>query len=159
VAAGRENADKLKTLDETLSAKPDYWSTQVRIAHWTVAAWLAHAEGKSDEAVKLMRQAADLDDATGKHPVTPGPILPARELLGDLLLELRRPAEALQEFEAALRDSPNRLNALYGAARAAELAGNREKARSYYMQLVALGERGDGERAELQAAKAFLAKN
>jgi hypothetical protein len=105
-----------------------------------------------------MREAAALEDATEKHPVTPGPIFPACELLGELLLELQQPAQALQEFEASIPKEPNRFNGLYGAARAAELAGEGEKARTYYGQLVALSERSDADRPALQQAKAFLAK-
>ena len=105
----------------------------------------------------MVRSAADLEDTTEKHPVTPGAIVPARELLGDLLLELNKPREALKEFEASLVVSPNRFNGLYGAARAAELSGDREKAKSFYAKLAKLGERSDGSRPELAAAKVFLA--
>ena len=106
-----------------------------------------------------MRSAADLEDSTEKHPVTPGPIVPVRELLGELLLDLQQPAQALVEFEAALRSSPNRFNSLYGVARSAELSGDRDKARGRYAQLVALCEKADTERPELQRAKAFLARD
>ena len=91
--------------------------------------------------------------------MTPGPIVPARELLGELLLDLQQPAQALVEFEAALRSSPNRFNSLYGVARSAELSGDRDKARGRYAQLVALCEKADTERPELQRAKAFLARD
>jgi Tfp pilus assembly protein PilF len=104
-----------------------------------------------------MRSAAELEDATAKHPVTPGPILPARELLGEPLLELKQPAQALREFEASLRASPNRFNGLSGAAQAAQHAGDAEKARGYYAQLVSLSEHGDTTRAELTEAQTFLA--
>jgi Tfp pilus assembly protein PilF len=104
-----------------------------------------------------MRSAAELEDATEKHPVTPGPILPARELLGDMFLELKQPAQALREFEASLSASPNRFNGLSGAARAARQAGDAEKARSYYAKLVSLSEHGDTARAELTEARTFLA--
>ncbi len=105
-----------------------------------------------------MRAAADLEDTTEKHPVTPGAIVPARELLGELLLELREPQHALKEFEASLRVLPNRFNGLFGAAKAAEMSGDRNKASMFYAKLTALGERGDGSRPELQAAKKFLAR-
>jgi tetratricopeptide (TPR) repeat protein len=104
-----------------------------------------------------MRAAADLEDTTEKHPVTPGAIVPAREQLGDLLLELGEPQQALKEFEAAMLVSPNRFNGLYGAARAAEMAGDQNKARTFYAKLLSLSERSDGQRVELQAAKTFLA--
>jgi tetratricopeptide (TPR) repeat protein len=155
----RPNVEKLQELHKALvEAKQDYWAGQVEIQHRAAAAWLARAEGKPEEAVRLMREAAALEDATEKHPVTPGPIFPARELLGDLLLALEQPAPALQEFEASIPKEPNRFNGLYGAARAAELAGEAEKARTYYGQLVALSAGGDTDRPALQQAKAFLAK-
>jgi tetratricopeptide (TPR) repeat protein len=122
------------------------------------SAWLAYADGKSDEALSLARSAADLEDKTGKHPVTPGSVLPARELLGDLLMEMKRPAEAMAEYEKSLKETPNRLNGLYGAARAAELSGNPEKARALYAQLLQnLGDRRP-DREDVQQARAYLAK-
>jgi hypothetical protein len=157
--SARANVDQLQALHTALvEAKQDYWAGQVEIQHRAAAAWLARAEGKQEEAVRIMREAAALEDATEKHPVTPGPLFPARELLGELLLELQQPAQALQEFEAAIPKEPNRFNGLYGAARAAELAGEVEKARTYYGQLVALSEPSDTDRPALQQAKAFLAK-
>jgi tetratricopeptide (TPR) repeat protein len=122
-----------------------------------VAAWVARAEGKNEDALQQMRAAADLEGSTEKHPVTPAPIVPARELLGDLLLELNQPAQALGEFEASLGREPNRFNGLYGAAKAAESSGDREKAKTYYTKLIALCIRADTERPELLQAKAFLA--
>jgi tetratricopeptide (TPR) repeat protein len=122
------------------------------------AGWLAHAEGKNDEAVQLLRSAAELEDSTDKHPVTPGAILPARELLGDLLIELKQPAQALKEFEIVLQTAPNRFNSLFGAAHAAQLMGNQQKARTYYQKLVASCAYADNARPELQQAKKFLAK-
>jgi tetratricopeptide (TPR) repeat protein len=157
-AAARKEIERLSSIQKSLAeAKENYWATQVEIQRRTAAAWLAHAEGKQEEALKLLRSAADLEDTTEKHPVTPGAIVPARELLGELLLELRQPQQALKEFEASLLVSPNRFNGLYGAAKAAELSGDREKARTFYAKLTALGERSDGQRPELQAAKVFLA--
>ena len=103
-----------------------------------------------------MRSAADLEDSTDKHPVTPGAILPARELLGDLYLELSQPADALREYERSLADSPNRLNGLYGAGRAAQLAGDDSKAQVFYQKLVRICAGGDANRAELQRAREFL---
>lgn len=105
------------------------WGTQVEIQRQVASAWLAFAEGKQSDAVGLMRQAAALDEATEKHPVTPGAILPAREQLGELLLAVGKPAEALSAFEASLLRAPGRLNSILGAARAARLSGNLAKAR------------------------------
>jgi tetratricopeptide (TPR) repeat protein len=157
-AGASKDIERLASIQKSLAeAKENYWATQVEIERRAASAWLAHAEGKNEEALNLMRSAADLEGSTEKHPVTPGAIVPARELLGDLLLELREPQQALKEFEASLLVSPNRFNGLYGAARAAELAGDRQKARAFYAQLTALGANSDGTRPELRAAKVFLA--
>lgn len=156
VATAREGAPKLAELRDILKqAGEDYWANQVEIQRIEAAGWTAFAEGKKDEALSLLRSAADLEDATDKHPVTPGPITPAREMLAEALLELKRPAEALPEFEKTLVSSPNRFNALYGAARAAELAGNRDKAREHYAALLKISS-PTSERQELRSAKAFL---
>ncbi len=128
------------------------------MARREVAAWVARAEGRNDEAVKLLGAAADLEDSTEKQPITPGPVLPARELLADLLLDLGRPGEALKEFEASLRNAPNRFDSLFGAGRAAELSGDREKAGRFYSQLLNVCDRADSDRADLTAAKQFLEK-
>lgn len=104
-----------------------------------------------------MRAAADHEDRTDKHNVTPGVILPTRELLGEMLLELKQPGLAVIEFEATLRTAPNRFNALSGAARAAQLSGDNEKARTYYAKLLAICEHADGDRPELQAARSLVA--
>jgi hypothetical protein len=158
-AKARKEVDTLQSLHSALvEAKQSYWADQVEIQRRAAAAWVAHVDGKPDEALTLMRSAADLESSTEKHPVTPGPIVPARELLGELLLDLNQPAQALPEFEASLHSDLNRLNGLYGAARAAELSGDRAKARTYYANLVALCEQADTERPELMTAKAFLAK-
>jgi tetratricopeptide (TPR) repeat protein len=106
-----------------------------------------------------MRQAADREDATEKHPVTPGAIQPAREMLGELLLETGQPAKALAEFEASQKTDPNRLHGLAGAARAAEAAGDKAKAKSYYVKLLDLTKSADSERPEVARAKAFVATN
>ncbi len=103
-----------------------------------------------------MGAAADLDDATDKHPVTPGSIMPAREQLGELLIEVKRPAEALTAFETSLATAPNRFVGLYGAARAARLAGDKVKARTYYTKLVELTRYADSPRPEIDEAKKFL---
>ncbi|HYN85469.1 MAG TPA: hypothetical protein VER32_09460 [Pyrinomonadaceae bacterium] len=157
--AAREEVDKLDEIRRTLAeVRGDYdWGKQAEIMRQVAAAWLAHAERRDEEALALMRAAADLDDATDKHPVTPGSLLPAREQLGELLLEVMRPAAALREFETSLRSAPNRFNGLYGAARAAKLAGDRKTARSYYAKLVALSRLADGTRPEVAEAKEFLA--
>jgi hypothetical protein len=160
VAKAREVIGQLESAHKALlDNKEPYWANQVDIQRQIVTAWLAFAEGKNEEAVAKMRAAADAEDATDKHPVTPGAIRPARELLGDMLVEMKRGAEALPEFEAVLKAAPRRLNALYGAGRSAELAGNTAKAGEYYAMLVDLTRDGDGTRAELAAAREFLSKH
>ncbi len=95
-----------------------YWAEQVEIQRRAADAWIARADGRNDEAVTLMQSAADLEDATDKSPVTPGALLPAREMLGDPLLELNQPAKALEAYEHSLKDSPNRRNGRAGVGRA-----------------------------------------
>ncbi len=158
-AAARQEVEELAAIRQALvEVKGDYdWAKQVDIERQVAAAWLAHAEGKHEESLRLMRAAAELDDATEKHPVTPGAILPAREQLGELLLALKQPHAALQEFETSLRSAPNRFNGLYGAARAAKLAADQKRAKTYYTKLVALCRQADSIRPEIAEAKAFLA--
>jgi tetratricopeptide (TPR) repeat protein len=159
IAAAHRDVEKLVVIQQALvQAKDAYWADQVEIQRRAASAWLALAEGDREKALELMRAAAELEDSTEKHPVTPGVILPAREMLGDLLLETGQPAKALIEFEVSLRNAPNRFNGLAGAARAAELAGDRKKAADYYTQLVKLCNNADGARPELQWAKAFRSK-
>ena len=157
-ASARQEVEKLTAIREALIvAKGDYdWAGQVEIERQVASGWLAHAEGHDDDALRLVRAAAELDDATDKHPVTPGAILPAREQLGELLLELKQPLAALQEFETSLRTTPNRFNGLYGAARAAKLASDQKRAKTYYAKLVALCRHADSIRPEIEEAKAFL---
>jgi tetratricopeptide (TPR) repeat protein len=157
-AAARPEIEKLASIQKALSGiKIGYdWAMQVEIQRRTATAWLAHAEGNNDEALRMMRAAADLEDTTEKHPVTPGAILPAREMLGDLLLEVNQSAPALKEYETVLENSPNRFNSLYGAAQAAEASGDHKKARSYYQKLVALCDQSNGSRPELQKAKLYV---
>lgn len=132
------------------------WASQVEVQRLAAVAWLNHAEGNQAAALRSMQAAADLEDTTDKHPVTPGPVLPARELLGELLLELDQPARALPEFEAVLRSFPNRFNALYGAGRAAEICRDLKKAEGFYSQLLKSCQQADTQRLELQNARAFL---
>jgi hypothetical protein len=159
VASAKRDLARLEALrDGMTAAKNTYWADQAEVQRLGVAAWIARAEGRNDEALSLMRQAADREDATEKHPVTPGAIQPAREMLAELLLELNQPAKALAEFEASQRTDPNRLHGLAGAARAAELAGDQTKARKYYEQLIAMTKTGDTERPEVVRARAFTSK-
>lgn len=159
LAAAREALGRLEAIEKELDQKGDkYWSGQVAIQRLEAASWIARAEGKSEDALRLARSAAELEASTEKHPVTPGSIVPARELLGDLLLELKQPAAALQEYEASLATSPNRLHGLAGATRAASGSGDRDKAASYYGKLLLSTSRADGQRAEIAEAKEALAR-
>ena len=159
-AAGAEKeAQELARLRDALrAAKNEYWATEVEVSRLGVAAWAALARGRADDALALMRSGADAEDRSEKHIVTPGRLLPARELLGDMLLELRRPAEALKEFEAAQLREPGRFRGYAGAARAAVQSGDRAKARHYYVKLVDMAGAGDA-RPDLSQARAFLAAN
>jgi tetratricopeptide (TPR) repeat protein len=135
----------------------DYWAVQVLIQRKLASAWLAHVEGHGEEAVALLRSAANLEDTTEKSAITPGPLVPARELLGEMLIEQGRPEEARVEFEAILEKGPDRFRSLYGAGRAAELGGDLERARLHYDESRTLCGEGDGpERAEFQHARTFL---
>jgi hypothetical protein len=121
-------------------------------------AWIAHSEKHDPAALVVMRSAADLEDATDKHPATPCSMLPMRELLGELLLEQHDGPHALIEYETALRRAPHRLAALYGATRAADAAGDAGKAKSYYAQIVEQCNRADGDRVEIKEARERLAR-
>ncbi|HEV8197277.1 MAG TPA: hypothetical protein VGP87_11590, partial [Gemmatimonadales bacterium] len=132
--------------DRLLQAKEAYWSEQVEIQRQAAVAWLGFAMGRQDEALAGMRAAADREDATEKNAITPGPLAPARELLGEMLLAAHRPAEALTAFETALRHEPNRFRTIAGAARAAHGSGNARAAARYDAALLKLGARADRPR-------------
>jgi tetratricopeptide (TPR) repeat protein len=136
-----------------------YFRRQLELQQLAVKGWLAWGEGRNDEAIALLRYAADEEDALGKHPVSPGAILPVRELLGDLYLELDRPADALAAFEQSLKLNPERYRAIAGAARAAERAGKAGAAHDYYAKLLQLAKPGDGTRPEIAQARAFVARD
>ncbi len=157
--AAREDVEQLASIRDTLTQGNDqYWADQVDIQSESATAWITLAEGKGEEALRQMRSAADHEDRTDKNNVTPGVILPARELLGEMLLELKQPAQAMLEFEVTLRTAPNRFNALSGAARAAKLSGDNEKAKTYYARLLTICAHADGDRTELQDARSLLAQ-
>ncbi|MGZ5172186.1 MAG: hypothetical protein ACXWCY_32645, partial [Burkholderiales bacterium] len=155
-AAAKTDLARLTELrDELAAAKNSYWAGQVDIQWLGASAWTALAEGRRDDAVKLMRTAADKESATEKASISPGPILPARELLGDMLLDLGQPALALKEYEASQQREPNRFRGWYGAATAAAKSGDSAKAKTYYAKLAALAQHGDS-RPELQQARQYL---
>jgi tetratricopeptide (TPR) repeat protein len=155
----RGDVAALETLRDVLKAKNDvYWATVVEAQRQAAAAWLARAEGDDDAALRLAHEAAEIEGRIEKHPITPGPLLPARELEGDLLLELDRPAEALAAYRNTLEREPRRARSLYGAARAAEAGGDEAAAGGYYAQLVELMA-ADSPREELARARAYLARS
>jgi len=148
-----------RIVDGLKTAKDNYWATEVEVQRLSAAGWIAQANGNSDEGLTLMRSAADMEDKSEKAAVTPGRLVPARELLGEMLIEMNRPAEALQAFETSEKHDPNRFRGLYGAAKAAALAGDQAKARSYYEKLFVLVQKADTERPEIKEARDSLAKN
>ena len=159
-AAARSAIGALQTIHEQLTQqKESYWAEQIEIQRRSAAAWLSLLEGHAEEALSEMRAAAALEDGTEKAAVTPGPLAPARELLGEMLMQLNRPAEALAEFAQTLEREPNRFRTLYGAAKSASLTGDREKARTYYATLVKICERADTPgRPELVEAQREMSK-
>jgi hypothetical protein len=149
---------QLTALRDALREKKDaYWSEQVDIQRQVAMAWVLFATARQDEASKMMSAAADAEDKTEKSPVTPGPLAPARELYGAMLLEQGKGAEALAAFEATLRKEPNRLNAMLGAAAAAMMAGDSAKARQYAAAAAAQASDASVDRAGVVKARALLA--
>jgi len=154
--AARQSISTLETLRDRAAETSQYWAKQIEIQRLMAEAWLIYRQGKKDEALEMMRHAAALEASTEKHPVTPGEVLPAQELLGDMLLDLDRYEEASTAYQAALNRSPNRFNSLYGAGRAAELKGDSSQAALYYRKLVEVTTKADVEPLRLQQARAFL---
>ena len=147
---------RLAELRDRLQAMTDaYWAEQVDIQRRVALAWQSFAAGRTMEGLAQMEAAADAEDATDKASVTPGPLAPARELYGDMLLAAGRAREAVTMFEATMKKEPGRFRGTYGAARAAEVAGDRAKARLYYSQLLETAREADTQRPELQAARKF----
>jgi tetratricopeptide (TPR) repeat protein len=160
VPGAREDIARLQQLRGALETmKLGYWVQQSDIQIVAASAWLALGEDRKADALGLMRRATEMEAATDKHPVTPGPLVPTRELLGEMLLELGQPAEALAEFERLEQAEPNRLLPLYNAARAAEAVGDNLKAQHYYRKLLELAAKRDTERPEIARARARLALN
>ena len=156
-AAAQADIERITTLrDDLKTQKSLYWANEVEVMRLTSLAWTALAQNKNDEALALMRQAADTEDKSDKNIVTPGRLLPARELLGDMLLELKQPAEALKAYEASQVREPNRFRGLYGAGQAAAQSGQRDKARLYFTGLIELASSGDA-RPEMEQARQYLA--
>jgi tetratricopeptide (TPR) repeat protein len=150
--------ERIQALARKLADAGDaYWAEQVRIQETAAAAWIAWAEGRRDEAVRLMRAAADLEDRTEKHIAMENRLSPMREMLGEMLLAAGQPRDALPEFEASLRVALNRYRSVAGAAKAAESIGDRQAAGTWYRRLLQLTAEADTERLEIMAARKFLA--
>ncbi len=156
--ARNEIAELEKLRDREKQMNDAYWAEQVEIQRLGASAWATRAEGKNDEALSLMRSASQREDATEKAAVTPGPLKPAREQLGEMLLLENQPAQALKEFEETLTREPRRFRAVYGAAHSAQLSGNRGKMRTYYQQLIEICKSSDTARPELQEAVKAVAE-
>ena len=157
VAAAEKDAGQLAAIHKQLeTARNTYWATEVEVQRLAVAGWIALAKGNAEEGAKLMRASADLEDRNEKHIVTPGRMLPARELLGEMLLEQKNPAAALKEFQISQVREPNRFRNYAGSAMAAEALGDRAQAAGYYAKLLALSK--SGNRPELEKAKAYIAQ-
>jgi tetratricopeptide (TPR) repeat protein len=159
IPAARQEVEALNSHRAALQKSGDiYWADRVGEQVTALSAWISLADGATDRAITDMRRAADGEDGSIKHVAMENRLYPMRELLGDLLLEAQQPALALAEYERALKSTPNRYRGLYGAARAAAAAGNKQRAATYYTGLVALAKTGDGTRPEVSQARSFLGR-
>jgi tetratricopeptide (TPR) repeat protein len=156
IAGAEAEIARLQSLEDKLKGSDTYWANQIEVQRLAAAGILAHAQGDDQKAVALVRAAADLDATMDKHPATPSSVLPARELLADLLLELNQPAAALIEYQAMLNPDPNRFRSLLGAARAAKQTGDSATAHEAYRKLVTLSKPAGPERPELAEARSYL---
>ena len=152
----KQSLEKLTDLQNTFqdAESNKYWINQIEIQKKVVEAWLLYAQNEMEKSLEMMTAAADLEDATSKNPVTPGALLPAREMLGDLYLELNQPKDALDQYELSLKNNPNRFNTLYGAGKSAELLGSKEKADFYFKELLKLN--NNPNRAKIVYARNFV---
>jgi len=158
-ASAQKDVERIAALrDELKAAKNEYWANEVEVMRLASLAWVALVQKNADEALALMRRAADMEDKSEKNIVTPGRLLPAREQLGDMLLELKRPAEALKEYEASQVREPNRYRGLYGTGMAASQSGDKAKAKQYFSRLVDMAGSAS-PRTEIGSARAYLARD
>jgi tetratricopeptide (TPR) repeat protein len=158
-AAAQADLAKLVEIRSALEkANQGYWAGQVEIQTLAAKAWISRADGKREEALKLMRAAADLEDSSEKHVAMENRLYPMRELLGDMLMEEGQAGPALAEYEASMKNARERLRGFYGAARAADASGDKAKARAYYAELVRLAGAADTDRDEIRTAKTALAE-
>jgi len=159
-SSAEDDALALENIHKALvEAKNTYWATEVEIQQLAVAAWLAHARGKPEEALKLMRASADLEDVNEKHIVTPGRIVPARELLAEMLIEQGQPGAALVELEASRKREPNRFRNYSASAKAANMMGDKAKAAEYATKLLELAKDADTRRTEINQAYNMVVRN
>ena len=160
IEGAKSELTKLKQLHDTLERQKDlYKSNQVAIQINAGEAWIKFASGQKKEVISLMKLAADMEDRTEKHPVTPGEVLPARELLADMLIQLQQYKNALLAYEGVLQKSPNRFNSLFGAGTAAEKSGNTQKAILYFKQLSTITDTTKSYRPELATTRSFLTRS
>jgi tetratricopeptide (TPR) repeat protein len=160
LTAAQVDIDKLKELRTSLEkASQPYWAGQVEVQILAAQAWVAQAQGSKEDALKFMRGAADLEDASEKHVAMENRLYPMRELLGDMLMTQGQPKAALKEYEASLKNTPMRLRGFYGAAKAAEASGETKKARDYFAKLARLTRKADSDRPELREMKQRLASS
>ena len=158
VAAAQADVAKLIEIRAGLEkANQSYWAGQVEIQVLAAQAWIAQAQSKPEEALKFMRAAADLEDSSEKHVAMENRFYPMRELLGDLLMEQGQAGEALKAYEASMKNARERLRGFYGAAKAAEALGDKQKATTYFTELLRLTKNADTDRPEIRAAKQALA--
>jgi hypothetical protein len=156
-AAATADIERLAALrDKEKELKDPYWTEQIEIQRQVALAWQTFAMGRKDEGLAQLSAAADAEDSTDKSAISPGPLAPARELYGDMLLEAGKPREALAAFELTMKKEPNRFRGIYGGARAAEQLSDRAKATTYYAKLLDVAKDADSERPELQQAKKYV---
>ena len=158
LAGARSEIDALKLLKQSLDKTSTYWAARTEEQIYAVTAWVARAEGNKERAEALMRAAADSEDASVKNVQMENRLYPLRELYAELLLEIGKPAEALKNYQMSLKETPNRYRGLYGAAMAAQSAGDRAAARNYFEALVALTKNADNPRPEIARAREYLAQ-
>jgi tetratricopeptide (TPR) repeat protein len=151
----KQSLQKLEELQNTFTdlESNKYWINQIEIQKEVVKAWELYAQNEMDKSLIMMTSVADLEDATEKSPVTPGSLLPAREMLADLYLELNQPKDALKQYELTLEKNPNRFNSLYGAGKSAELLGDMKKAKFYFNEVLKLNKDADSKRPQIVYAQ------
>ncbi len=160
IPSSEKELDSLKIhYQELLDLKDGYKAKQVLVQMNSIEAWILYSNGNHKDAIALMTESADIEENTAKHPVTPGEVVPAQELLGDMYMAMDKPAEALKVYELNLKTRPGRFNGIYGAAQASGRSGDNVKATEYFENLIKLTEKSNSDRPELVEAKAFVKGN